>query len=55
MFLNILRIPASNVLKTFFNRIVSTGFAFAGYFTFTQTNRKNKYALADTVAGKEAM
>ena len=39
MFLNILRISASNVLKMFLNIIVSIGC----YFPFVQTSRKYKY------------
>ena len=55
MFLNILRISASNVLKTFLNIIVSIGFAVV-IFNSYKTNRNHKYnffELAATLAGKK--
>ena len=46
MFLNVLRISASNVLKTFFNIIVSIGcIRIHWLICFTQTKRKHKCAL----------
>ena len=55
MFLNILRISVSNVLKMFLNIIVSIGCAVV-IFHSLKTNRKHKIRfieLAATLAGKK--
>ena len=54
MFLNILRISGSNVLKTFFNIIVSNGCVAAIFHSYKPNASTNTlYYLATTQAGKK--
>ena len=45
MFLNSLKILASNYIKTFLKIIVITVRAYICYFQFAKTNRKHIYAI----------
>ena len=56
MFLNILRISASNVLKTFQNIIVSIGCTSVIFYSHKPTGSINTlYLLVGTEAGKKAI
>ena len=52
MFLTILRISASNVLKMFLSVVVSFGSAVV-IFQFVQTNQKHKLTATYTLADKK--